>query len=487
MIAGRVTGARPGDRIVLFAHWGPWYVQPLVDRPFTPILPDARWRSSTHLGTQYAALLVDETYHPPAYTETLPPAGHGVIAVAVVEGRPEFWQTWWFLLAATLASAAIVAAWFLQRVVLLASAERRSRELLETMPAMAFITRSDGRCTFVNREWVHFTGLTAEQMAGSGWQAAVHPHDVSQVVEKWSASLATGEPLEHETRIRRLADGTWRWFLMRAVPLRGAHGKILKWCGAATDIEDRKRAEQLQTDLAHSNRVSSMSEFAASLTHEIKQPIGAAVTNAEVCLRLLNRNEPDLHDAREAAAEMTKDARRAADIVDRVRMLYEKGGSQLALIDINAVIAEMLIMLGSQASRQSVTMRADLGEGLPRVMGDRVQLQQVLMNLMLNGIEAMSDKGGVLTVKSQPGARRVIQISVIDTGPGLPPDKTDRLFETFFTTKPHGSGMGLSISKSIVEAHGGQIWAVANGERGAAFHFTLPPAEETVAYPESVA
>jgi PAS domain S-box-containing protein len=484
-IAGRVIGARPGERIVLFAHWGPWYVQPLVDSPFTPILPDARWRSSTHLGTQYAALLVDETYHPPAYTETLPATGRGVIAVAVVDGRPEFWQTWWFLLTAALASAAIVAAWFIQRVALLAGAEKRFRELIETMPAMAFITRPDGRCTFVNREWVEYTGLTAEQMAESGWQTTVHPHDVSQVVEKWSAALSSGETLEHETRIRRRTDGTSRWFLMRAVPLRDAHGKVLKWCGVATDIEDRKRAEQLQADLAHSNRVSSMSEFAASLTHEIKQPIGAAVTNAEVCLRLLTRAEPDLEDVREAAVEMTKDARRAADIIDRVRLLYEKGGSQLELIDINEVIAEMLVMLSSQASRHSVTLRADAGEGLSRVMADRVQLQQVLMNLMLNGIEAMSGQGGVLTVQSQAGAHGVIQISVIDTGPGLPPDKADRLFETFFTTKPQGSGMGLSISKSIVEAHGGQIWAVANGERGAAFHFTLPPADETADHSNS--
>jgi PAS domain S-box-containing protein len=485
-IEGRVIGARPGERIVLFAYWGLWYVQPFADRPFTTIRPDSKWQNWTHLGTQYAALLVDETYQPPWNTEELPSTGHGVVAVTVVEGTPQFWHTWWFLLAATLISAGIVAAYFVQRVLLLAAEEKRIREVIETMPAMAFITRPDGYCTFVNKVWVEFTGMTAEQIAGLGWQSAVHPQDVSQVVSKWRVALASGETLEHETRIRRVGDGAYRWFLMRAVPLRDKHGKILKWCGAATDIEDRKRAEQLQADLAHFSRMNTMSELAASLAHEIKQPIGAAVTNAEVCLRLLSRNEPDLENARDAALEMTKDARRAADIIDRVRLLYGKGRSQMEAVDINEVVAEMIIMLRSQAYRHSVTVRADRGEGLTRVMADRVQLQQVLMNLMLNGIEAMSDTGGVLTVTSRSGAHGVVQISVSDTGPGLPPDKAERLFEAFYTTKPQGSGMGLPISKSIIEAHGGRIWASGNGGSGATFHFTLPLAVETAKDTESV-
>lgn len=483
-IEGRVIGARPGQRIVLYAQWGGWWVQPLADQPFTKIQPDSKWRNATHLGIQYAALLVEGNYQPPASADVLPSTGHGVVAVAVIKGRAEFWQTWWFLVTVSLASAAIVAAYFVQRMVLLANQEQRLREVIDTMPAMAFITDPEGRCTFVNKEWVEFTGLTADQMAGSGLQSAVHPQDAGQVINKWRASLAYGVTLEHETRIRGVADGVYRWFLVRAVPLRDKHGKILKWCGAATDIEDRKRAEHLQAELAHINRVTTMSEFAASLAHEMKQPIGAAVTNAEVCMRLLNRNEPDVPEARDAALEMTKDARRAAEIIDRVRMLYEKGHSQLEPVDINEVVAEMLIMLRSQASLFSVAMRADSGEGLARVFADRVQLQQVLMNLMLNGIEAMRDTGGVLTVKTQPGEHGTIQISVNDTGPGLPPGNVDQLFEAFFSTKPQGSGMGLSISKSIVEAHGGRIWAISDDGHGATFHFTLPPAPETANRPD---
>jgi PAS domain S-box-containing protein len=244
-IEGRVIRGHPGQRIVLFAQWGPWWVQPLLNQPFTTIQPDSRWRNSTHLGTQYAALLVDENYQPPATTDVLPSTGHRVVAVAVVKGRPVFWQTWWFLLTATLASAVIVAACFRYRMVRLANEEARFREAIETMPAMAFIARSDGYCTFVNRDWVKFTGLTVEQTSGSGWQAAVHPDDLSRVANRWCASLASGEPLEHEIRVRRVADGAYRWFLIRAVPLRDKRGKILKWCGMATDIEDRQRAQQL--------------------------------------------------------------------------------------------------------------------------------------------------------------------------------------------------------------------------------------------------
>jgi signal transduction histidine kinase len=210
------------------------------------------------------------------------------------------------------------------------------------------------------------------------------------------------------------------------------------------------------------------------LAHEIKQPIGAAVTNAEVCLRLLNRNSPDVPEAREAALEMTKDARRAADIIDHVRLLYQKGRPQLKLVDVNEVIAEMLVMLRNQANHHSVTMRTDLAEGLPTVMADRVQLQQVLMNLMLNGIEAMKDTGGDLSIRSQLSEDGELLISVTDNGIGLPAGRADEIFNAFFTTKSQGTGLGLAITRSIVESHGGRVWANANARQGTTFHFTLP-------------
>jgi signal transduction histidine kinase len=292
--------------------------------------------------------------------------------------------------------------------------------------------------------------------------------------------VATGERFENEVRYRRATDGQYRWFLARSVPLRDARGNILKWYGISTDIEDRKRAEQLQADLAHVNRVSTMGELTASLAHEIKQPIGAAVTNAEACARLLDRDQPDVFEAREAALEMAKDATRAAHIIDRVRSLYRKDSSQIETVGVSEVIGEMLLLLHNEANRHSVSMRTDLADGLPKVMADRVQLQQVLMNLMLNGIQAMAGTSGVLTINAQLDQDGRVQISVSDTGVGLPAEKAEQIFEAFFSTKPEGSGMGLAISRSIIESHGGRLWATANSGKGATFHFTLPAAAQAV-------
>jgi signal transduction histidine kinase len=192
-------------------------------------------------------------------------------------------------------------------------------------------------------------------------------------------------------------------------------------------------------------------------------------------LRFLDRQQPDVAEAREAAVEMARDASRAADIIERVRSLYRKGSSRLEMVDVNEVIREMIDMLRDETNRHSVTMRTELAEGLPTVMADRVQLQQVLMNLTLNGVEAMQDTGGVLCIKSQSAEDGQVLISVNDTGVGLPTEKTDEIFDAYFTTKPHGTGLGLAITRSIVESHGGRIWAIANSGAGATFQFTLPP------------
>jgi signal transduction histidine kinase len=237
--------------------------------------------------------------------------------------------------------------------------------------------------------------------------------------------------------------------------------------------ETRERLHRAQADLAHINRISTMGELTASLAHEIKQPIGAAVTNAEACLRLLDRDHPDILEAREAALEMARDARRAADIIDRVRLLYQKGSSQLDEVDINEVIGEMVAMLQNEASRKSIKIRTNLGHKLPKVMADRVQLQQVLMNLMLNSIEAMQGASGELAIKSHTDGGQLF-ISVTDTGMGLPAKNTEQIFDPFFTTKPQGTGLGLAITRSIIEAHGGRIWASPNSGLGATFQLTLP-------------
>jgi len=198
------------------------------------------------------------------------------------------------------------------------------------------------------------------------------------------------------------------------------------------------------------------------------------VTNAEACLRLLDRNQPDLPEAREAALEMVKDSRRAAAIIDRVRLLYQKGSPQRDVIDVNELIREMVTVLQNEANRRSITMRTDFAKGLPSAMGDRVQLQQALMNLMQNGIEAIYGPSGQLTIQSKLAEDNQLLISVTDTGVGLPAENIEKIFHAFFTTKSQGTGLGLAITRSIVESHGGRVWATPNSGRGATFYFTLP-------------
>src|SRR5580692_11009124 len=238
--------------------------------------------------------------------------------------------------------------------------------------------------------------------------------------------------------------------------------------------QERERLRQLETDLAHINRVNMMGELAAALAHEIKQPIAAAAANAGACLGFLNGEHPDILEAREAASGTIGCGRRAAEIIDHVRSLFKKSLPQHEPVDLNELIREIALLFKSDIRRNSVTVHLELGEGLPIVLGDRVQLEQVLMNLMLNAIEAMRDANGNLTIASKATEDGHLLISVRDTGVGIPTDKIDRIFDTFFTTKPQGTGMGLAISRSIVESHGGRLWAASDSGRGSTFRFTLP-------------
>jgi PAS domain S-box-containing protein len=369
----------------------------------------------------------------------------------------------------------------------LRSSEDRLRLVIDTIPTFAWTAWPDGSVDFVNRHWSEYSGLSAKESVGTGWEAAVHSADLKRHLEKWRASLPRGEPFEDEVRYRRAADGQYRWFLARAVPLRDQGGKILKWYGISTDIEDRKRAEEererLRADLAHVNRVSMLGELAASVSHELRQPIAAAMTDAKTCVRWLKRDQPSVEEATAAAMRIVNDSSRATEIIERLRSLYKKDLPQRELVEVNEIIREMVELLRAEANQYAISIRTDLVADLPRITADRVQLQQVFMNLMLNAIEAMKETGGLLTVKTQRGGDGQLLISVSDTGVGLPKEKTEQIFDAFFTTKPQGSGMGLSISRSIVESHGGRLWATANNGRGATFHFTLATAAEVVPAP----
>jgi PAS domain S-box-containing protein len=388
---------------------------------------------------------------------------------------PAWYQTVWFRLLCLAVFLAFLWGLYQLRVCQLRAEERKFREAFETIPAMAWIAGPNDDIQFLNRRWVEYTGLSQLENPKEIRKLAIHPDDLDRIERRLVASIASGETVEEELRFRRI-DGEYRWFLSRIVPLRDKRGKVVKWFGAATDIQDRKRAEELHADLAHTNRVSTLGELVASISHELAQPITATTNNARASLRWLQRDPPDLTQVRKGTERIIEAGTLASEIIDRLRSLYKKSPPKRELVAINELVGEMARLLRGEARSHGVSIRTNLKDDLPMTVADRVQLQQVLMNLMLNGIEAMKDTGGVLMVNSQLGADGQIEISVNDTGPGLPPGKADQIFDAFFTTKPQGSGIGLAISKSIVESHGGRIWANANGGRGATFHFTLPVA-----------
>ena len=306
----------------------------------------------------------------------------------------------------------------------------------------------------------------------------IHPEDRGRLLEAVQKAIREKRDYDVELRIL-LSDGAVRYIHGLGHPVFTSSGELFEVVGTNVDVTERKFAEeelrQAQADLAHANRVTAMGELTASLTHEIKQPIAAAVTNARTCLRWLRRDCPNLEEAAEAASRTVQDVTRATDIITSTSMLFKKGASQRELVDVNELIREMIVLLRSEAIRYSILIRTELAEALPRVMVDRVRLQQVFMNLMLNGIDAM--KGTTvraeLTIKSEACDGQLL-ISVSDTGVGLPPEQAERIFQAFFTTKVNGIGMGLAISRSIIESHGGRLWASGASGKGAIFQFTLP-------------
>jgi PAS domain S-box-containing protein len=358
--------------------------------------------------------------------------------------------------------------------------EQEVRDVINAVPALIWRASPDGEVDFINERSQQFVGIPPEDIWGWNLQSVLHPDDRARFVAEWRAAVKDGRQNEDEVRVRR-ADGTYCWLLIRNVPLRNEAGNIVKWYGTGIEIEDRKRAEeerqrlnQLEADLAHLNRISMMGELAGSLAHEIRQPIAAAAANATACVRWLHRATPDIDKAAWSASRVARDVTTASDIIERIRSLYRGGTAKRQPVDVNKIIQEMNVLLRDAANRNSISILTELDSGLPMIAADRVQLQQVLMNLMLNGIDAMKDTTGDLTVTSTRTEDGQVLITVSDSGCGLPVDWSERLFQAFFTTKPQGTGMGLSISRRIIESHGGRLWASANTVRGATFQFTLP-------------
>jgi PAS domain S-box-containing protein len=361
------------------------------------------------------------------------------------------------------------------------AAQQRFRDLVNSVEGIVWEADVPSfQFLFISKQAERILGYPVERWLSEPtfWKDHVHPED-----QEWTVQLcqkATAEKRDHQFEYRMIAaDGSVVW-LRDLVTVVVEGDRVTRVRGLMVDLTNRKQAEealrQAQSDLAHVNRVTTMGELTASLAHEVNQPIAAAVTNANTGLRWLAANPPNVEEARAAATRIVKDGTRAAEIISRIRLLFKKGTPVREFVDVNELIREMIVVLRGEATRYSISVRTELGADLPQVMGDRVQLQQVLMNLMINGIDAMKEVDGTreLIIKSQRTENEQVLVSVSDTGAGLPPQQADQIFTAFFTTKQHGTGMGLRISRSIIESHGGRLWAADNSPRGASFYFTLP-------------
>ncbi|HXY53011.1 MAG TPA: PAS domain-containing protein [Terriglobales bacterium] len=488
----------------------------------------------------------------------------------------------------------------------LQSSERNLAGIINTIPTAAWTTRPDGYCDFLNQVWLDYAGMTAAQAQGWGWSEAIHPDDRKKLVEEWQSSLVAGTPVDTEARIRGF-DAAYRWFLIRANPLKDESGNILKWYGTCLDIEDRKRAEEklrrsedflaegqrltltgsyswkvatdeitwseqlyriydfdvgipvtlelirarlhpedigliekmkmvaqsegakdfewhwrlkmpddsikylhavahatrdrddqleyiaavqdvtarylsekalagARSELAKVARVTSLGVLTASIAHEVNQPLSGIITNASTCLRMLSAEPPNVDGARETARRTIRDGNRASDVITRLRTLYSKKDPQLELMDLSETAREVTSLSVSELQQNRVVLRQELAEDLPAVIGDRIQLQQVIMNLLRNASEAMStvDRPRELLIRTELEEGNRVRLSVKDVGVGFEPQVLDKLFDAFFTTKSDGMGIGLSISRSIIDAHQGRLWATANSGPGATFSFSIP-------------
>src|SRR5216683_3510604 len=488
----------------------------------------------------------------------------------------------------------------------LRTSERNLSSIINTIPMLAWSARPDGFRDFLNQRWLDFTGLSAEQARGSGWGSTIHPDDAKGLLDSWQMALVTGQLTDVEARMRRF-DGEYRWFLLRASPLRDESGKIVKWYGTNTDIDDRKRAEeelqrseaflaegqrlslsgsflwrldtdeitfseqlyrtfefdrdapvtlerigsrvhsedillltdkieaartgdgvlnyeirlrmpngsvkylrtiahrtrdrdgrpeimgaiqdvterrlaeealsQARSDLAHVTRVTTLGALTASIAHEVNQPLSGIITNAGTCLRMLDSNPPDVDGARETARRTIRDGNRASDVITRLRSLFSKKEFTQEPLDLNEATREVIVLSLSELQRNRVIVQSELADDLPPITGDRVQLQQVLLNLVRNASDAMvgvEDRPRQLLIRTESEGRDHVRVTVRDAGVGIERQGMDKLFDAFYTTKSDGMGVGLSVSRAIVEKHGGRLWVEPNDGPGATFAFSIP-------------
>jgi C4-dicarboxylate-specific signal transduction histidine kinase len=300
------------------------------------------------------------------------------------------------------------------------------------------------------------------------------------MVSAWAHSVETASVYDIDYRLLRV-DGEYRWFHARGLPLCDAKGRVLRWYILLTDINDRKQAEEAlaraRAELAHVAGVTSLGMLTASIAHEVNQPLSGIITNANTCLRMLSGDQPNIEGARETARRTIRDGHRASEVVTRLRALFKRKEVAAESIDLNDAAREVIALCMSELQSNRILVQHEFAENLPAVLGDRIQLQQVILNLLRNASDAMRDvdnRPRQLLIKTGSDDSNNVRLTVQDTGIGFAPDAADRLFESFYTTKEDGMGIGLSVSRSIIEAHRGQLWATSNDGPGSSFTFSIP-------------
>ena len=355
--------------------------------------------------------------------------------------------------------------------------ERQLRQLTEAIPQQIWRSNAAGKIEYFNRNLADYLGSQANELGNAAFASILHPEDGVLFTQSWDAARQLGHPFEVQARVRASA-GDYRWFLVRGNPQRGATDEIVCWYGVHIDIEEQRRAQEAlmnsQEKLSRLSRTLSMAEMAASIAHELNQPLTALVADSHACRRWLNSEPINIPRAVATTERIVRECTRASAVVGRVRSLFNRSEFVREATDINALIRELARLLRDDAIRRDVSIKLRLSDNIPPLRVDPVQIQQVLLNLALNGMDAMSECPGPreLEISSEVLPDTDVLVSVRDTGAGLDDKASRHMFEPFFTTKPAGTGMGLSICRSIIEAHQGRIWADSLA-RGVAFRFTL--------------
>jgi len=349
--------------------------------------------------------------------------------------------------------------------------------MADSAPALIWMSGTDKLCVFFNRGWLDFTGRTISQEMGNGWAEGVHPDDLEHCLKIYNTSFDAREPFEIEYRLRR-RDGAYRWVLDRGVPRYAQDGEFLGYVGMAIDLTDRKRAQEARQNLMHASRLAVVGEFTATIVHELNQPLSAMLFNLEIMKNMLDPQITRHQEILEILADVRAENERAGEAMRRIRALVSKHELKMEPVDLNAAVSEAVRLVEVDVRRRGVQLHTDIHAPSAMVRGDAVHLQQVMLNLIANAMDAMKEcapSQRQLFIRTASDVDGYVQVEVKDTGQGIREEILSRIFESFFTTKPDGMGMGLALVRSIVKTHSGRLWVENNADgKGAVFRFILP-------------